>query len=457
MSTTLPSSEPESISVHLILLDNDGERMLVRDHSGTAPAFRTAPVFYPEVEEIVRAVSEVCGLDIAVLRCLEEGDSNEGKPRLYSVVCVSDDDAPNPGFSWVDLDQPKFDEDADEDLSDIARLEVERLSSTAPTHSPVPWDSPTRWHQRARDWIEVNLPQGVSGQTWRIAQIRSWSISSVWRLTSGDSQLYFKASPRYFASEAAITQDVANQFPEISPTLIAIEPDEGWMLMEDLGDLTLGSADSTELWRDTMKTIALVQQGYLNRMDTLGEMHLEKRTVRAIIQGLESWLEDPSRSSLRMYQTENQNALRRLGPSLESIDSMARWLEELGLPQTLEHGDLDSGNVFIRNDAPVLMDWSDACISHPFFTPLTPAQARRWPQIVDAYLSEWTGYASLETLRRGFRIAKPLAALESAFHYHRNIVPYLPYSYPDFRTLERYIPALLDMAADALEYMPGAE
>ena len=132
---------------------------------------------------------------------------------------------------------------------------------------------------------------------------------------------------------------------------------------------------------------------------------------------------------------------------------MVGKLQELGIPPTLEHGDLDATNVFIRNGSPVLMDWSDACISHPFFTPLTPAQARRYPELVDTYLREWMDYAPLESLREGFSVAKPLAALESAFHYHRNIVPYLPFPYPDFRTLERYIPALLNMAAEALEHV----
>ena len=455
MSTAL-SPGPESMAVHLLLLDGDGRRMLAREGSGTAPVFRTAPAFYPEVEEPVRKAREAYGLDIAVLRCLEEGDANRGRPRLYSALCVSDD-APSPGFAWTELDEPKFDQDGAESLAEMARLEVERLSSPAPARAPVPWDSPSEWHSEARGWVEANLPRSPGASEWRMAQIRSWSISSVWRLTRGGSRLYFKASPSYFASEVAVTRDVANHFPDASPALVAVEPERGWTLMEDLGDLTLAKADSADMWRETMRTIARVQRGYVERPESLEGMNLERRTTRAIIESLESWLKDPSRSALRTYQPENEKALGRLEPSLGAIDSMARGLDELGLPQTLEHGDLDSTNVFIRNGAPVLMDWSDACISHPFFTPLTPAQARRYPQFVAAYLREWAGHASPGGLRRGFEFAKPLAALESAFHYHRNIVPYLPFGYPDFRTLERYIPALLDMAAEALEYTTGME
>ncbi len=453
MSDAAPLPDPEAMVVYLLLLDRDGRRTLVREGSGLAPSLRTAPVFYPEVEELVGRAREEFGLEVAILRCLEEGDANEGRPRLYSAVRVSEDDRPRAGFGWAALDELKFGEDATERLIRMARMEVERLSSSTPPESPVPWDSPTPWHRRAREWVEANVPPTADGSAWRMAQIRSWSISSVWRLTSGGERLYFKASPRYFASEVAVTRDVASRFPEVSPGLVAVEPDEGWMIMEDLGDVTLSKTDSAELWRETMRTIARVQQGYAGRPAALEAMNLERRTLRDIVESLAYWLEDPSCSGLRMFQSENDAALARLRPSLDEVSAMARQLDGLGLPPTLEHGDLDATNVFIRDGAPVLMDWSDACVSHPFFTPLTPAQARRYPQFVEAYLREWAGHGSPDGLRRGFAVAKPLAALESAFHYHRNIVPYLPYPYPDFRTLERYIPALLDMAAEALGYM----
>ena len=451
MSTTPPSSSPEVISAYLLLLDPDGRRMIVSVPSGQIPVFKVTPAFYPEVEELVERVRSECGLDIAILRCLEEGSANEGKPRLYSALCLSDD-CLGPGFRWRDLDEPSFDKDARENLAVIARNEVERLLADSEPDSPVPWDSPTDWHRRTRSWIEGNLPQPRDGQSWRIAQIRSWSISSVSRISSGERRLYFKASPRYFDSEVAVTQDVSNRFPEASPEILAGSAEQGWLLMNDLGDVTLAKADRVELWHDAMKTIANVQHGYIDRTDELERMGVERRSVRAIVETLADWTQDPSRAGLRLFQSEAEGQLRRLEVNLERIEAMADNLEALGLPQTLEHGDLDSTNIFIRNGVPVLMDWSDACISHPFFTPLAPAQARRYPELVDTYLGEWPSYGSVDSLRTGFEIAKAMAALESAFHYHRNIVPYLPYPYPDFRTLEKYIPALLQMAADSIEH-----
>ncbi len=455
--STVQSATPGAIVVYALLLDYAGRRMLVRDRSGQLPDFCLAPVFYPEVEELVERVRQVCGLEVAILHCLEEGDANNGRPRLYSAVCVSEDDDPRPGFSWTGLDEPLFGGDAPENLERMARVELDRLSGGALSEPSTPWTWPASWHRSAREWTAANLPPPSDGHPWRMAQIRSWSISSVFRVTSGKRRLYFKASPSFFASEVAVTRDVADRFPGISPKLMAADTERGWMLMEDLGNLTLSKTDSAELWRETMRTIASVQHGYADRIDTMEQLGIERRTTGAIVDTLADWTQNSSLAALRIYHKENDAALRRLEPSLGNIANMARRLEELGLPQTLEHGDLDSTNIFIQHGVPILMDWSDACISHPFFTPLTPTQARRNPDIVEAYLREWTDYAPLESLRGGFEIAKPLSALESAFHYHRNIVPYLPYSYPDFRTLERYIPALLEMAADALGRMAGDE
>ena len=449
MSSALPS--PEAISAYLLLLDQEGRRMLVCEPSGHIPVFLVPPVFYPEVEELVERVRARCGLDIAILRCLAEGDANEGEPRLYSAVCTSDE-SPSPGFRWSDLDEPGFVKDVRQKLARAARLEVERLSSDSGPDSAVPWDSPTAWHRRARSWIEANLPQPEDGRPWRIAQIRSWSISSVSRISSGGRRLYFKASPRYFDTEVAVTLDVSNRFPEASPEILSAQSEQGWMLMNDLGDVTLAKADRVELWHDTMRTIAKVQHEYAGCTPELERMGVERRSVRAIVETLTDWTQDSSRAGLRLYQPEAEVQLRRLETILGDLVAMADSLDSIGLPHTLEHGDLDSTNIFIRKGIPVLMDWSDACISHPFFTPLTPAQARRNPEIVGTYLHEWSGYGSTESLRSGFEIAKLMAALESAFHYHRNIVPYLPYPYPDFRTLEKYIPALLQMAADSAEH-----
>ena len=46
---------------------------------------------------------------------------------------------------------------------------------------------------------------------------------------------------------------------------------------------------------------------------------------------------------------------------------MGRELAALPIPQTLVHGDLHLSNVSRQAGQYVLFDWTDACVSHPFF------------------------------------------------------------------------------------------
>jgi Phosphotransferase enzyme family len=43
-------------------------------------------------------------------------------------------------------------------------------------------------------------------------------------------------------------------------------------------------------------------------------------------------------------------------------------LSAYGIPETIQHDDLHDGQVFVRDGAELVMDWGDACVSHPFFT-----------------------------------------------------------------------------------------
>ena len=456
MSAQNPAPSRRRVVARVLIVDPSDGGILVRDDNACeVPALRVADRFYPEVEELVEAARRVWGVEIATLRCLSAGGGEDGSPRIYSAVLFGESRDPGVGFRWTRphewASKSAFLGSLPDEVSAMIRLELARLGADAPPSDPVPWDWPSGWHTDAKEWALANLPASEDTARWRIAQIRAWAISSVYRLTDGDRRLYFKASPNYFPAEVPVTRELTSAFPEVSPVLIASDAARGWMLMEDLGDVTLASANSEELWHDAVRAVARVQRFYAERVETLDAMGLERRTASAIVETLKEWIDDPALAALRLYQPQCEDALRRLVPLMGRVEETAARLDDLGLPPTLEHGDLDATNIFIRDGAPVLMDWSDACVSHPFFTPLTPAQARRKPRVVDAYLREWADFAPLDRLRAGFAAAKPLAALESAFHYHRNIVPYLPHPYPVFGTLERYIPELLNMAAEALE------
>ena len=77
----------------------------------------------------------------------------------------------------------------------------------------------------------------------RIDLIRHWSISTVHRITTRRGRHYFKQSPPFFPSEVPITVAIAAQFPDISPRVLSHDFRNRWLLLDDLGDLTMQTAD----------------------------------------------------------------------------------------------------------------------------------------------------------------------------------------------------------------------
>ena len=433
----------EYSEVVALIFDPAMERIAVRsDRRSEPPRFRAPRRFYPEVREVLDAMRRETGADCIILRCLDAGDDERGRPRVYSALADADElRAP---FIWASQ-------------SDIRLPEGVSLDEPPDGPRPQAWQRERGWRREVAGWVSDNLPDSVRRAGWSLSQIRSWAISAVFRVESGGARLYFKASPSYFGTEAALTARVAREFPDASPRVVAADGARGWLLMEDLGNDTLSTAPSARVWRDAMGALARVQLAYAGDAAALGElreMGIERRSPAAALETLRTWIANPAAAGVRVWRERLSESLRRLAPSLDRLDDMRRHLDALALPDTLDHGDLDSTNIFVQNARPILMDWSDAAISNPLFTAAMIAPVSRDPDLADAFLSHWTPFAALDDLRQAFAISKTLAAIDRAAHYSANIVPHLPPASAELRDLERYVPDLLDMAASALGRIP---
>jgi Ser/Thr protein kinase RdoA (MazF antagonist) len=50
------------------------------------------------------------------------------------------------------------------------------------------------------------------------------------------------------------------------------------------------------------------------------------------------------------------------------VAELCEQLATYGIAETVQHDDLHDGQVFVRDGRHLIMDWGDACVSHPFFT-----------------------------------------------------------------------------------------
>jgi aminoglycoside phosphotransferase (APT) family kinase protein len=111
---------------------------------------------------------------------------------------------------------------------------------------------------------------------------------------------------------------------------------------------------------------------------------------------------------------------------------MCGELAEYGVPPSLNHGDLHSGN--ITGQTLRFFDWTDACIAHPFLDLCTvisdvdevmPDERER---VLEAYLQQWIAYEPMDRLREMWRLAAPLGALHQAVSYQHILATLEPTS-----------------------------
>jgi aminoglycoside phosphotransferase (APT) family kinase protein len=59
---------------------------------------------------------------------------------------------------------------------------------------------------------------------------------------------------------------------------------------------------------------------------------------------------------------------QRFRDAVPRVRELAEELASYDVTETLQHDDLHDGQVFVRDDRQLILDWGDCVISHPFFT-----------------------------------------------------------------------------------------
>ena len=197
--------------------------------------------------------------------------------------------------------------------------------------------------------------------------------------------VWFKANIPELAFEVAILETLAARRPESSPRLLDADRSRGWMLLEDAGHQL--NESSLERWAAAVRGYAELQLAVAADADALVEAGVPDRRGRALLDVFALVLDDDR--SIRGLDHSEVAALRALMPRLE--DAVAA-VDELELPNSVQHDDLHPWNVFLRDGDYVVIDWGDACIAQPLLSlsvPLSHAE-RDAAYIRDAYLAPWT-------------------------------------------------------------------
>lgn len=219
------------------------------------------------------------------------------------------------------------------------------------------WQDPA-WLAAAHAWIEAELERLGIRHSGIIEQPHVYPWSTVLRVPTDAGVVWFKANADAYRHEAALVELLARRSPESVPPLLARQPDLGWLLTADAGTplrALVAEESSLDRWFQVLPQYARVQLALEGDVDALLELGVPDRRLVTLPAAYERLMDEID------AEERFRDATARVA---ELCDEVAAY----GIRETLQHDDLHDGQVFVRDDRHLLMDWGDACISHPFFT-----------------------------------------------------------------------------------------
>ena len=219
------------------------------------------------------------------------------------------------------------------------------------------WTDP-HWLAEAHEWIESALAKAGLRRTGAIEQphVRWWSTLLRVPTTGGD--LWFKANTESLRYEAGLVTLLAARRPECVPPLLASDLERGWMLMADAGTTLRGLQEEERdlsRWLEVLPLYAGVQldlAGDVDELLALGVPDLRLATL-------------PERYERFVAEVEVEQRFRDAVPL---VAELSEQLAAYRIPETIQHDDFHDAQVFVRDGRYLLLDWGDACVSHPFCT-----------------------------------------------------------------------------------------
>ena len=366
------------------------------DYGGALPVVRTRDHHPADVEPTRRAIRDTLGIDAFVLGWREVTVRGGVARRLLEV----------------------------EPLGDLR--EDQRWISPSELVDGREWTQPG-WFDRVREWLEHQARRG-GWNIQAVEQIRTWEFSCVLRVQTDQGELYFKALPTTYAAEVRLVEQLTAWDPKHLPEVVGADESARWLLLRACAGQCLEAGAPLAVWRRAARAYAELQVGATERVVSLRALGCPDRSPSTLREAIGRLCADEA-----AFLVGEEHGLTFA--ELESLRAAQPWLEaaceELSasnLPLTIEHGDLWASNVYVGDGESQFIDWTDACISHPFLSLGPLLRSAGWDphlqddratvgEIADAYLGPWAVYAGPAQLRRELELAKPLAALHIAVTY----------------------------------------
>lgn len=203
-------------------------------------------------------------------------------------------------------------------------------------------------------WADEALTAAGRPRNGQAVQVKTWNLSSVWRLPTADGPVWLKVVPPFFAHEGAMLQRMRSADV---PPLIATEGHR--LLLEDVPGADHWGAELPVLERVVSMLVPL-QAEWASRVGELEEIGAPDWRVSAFVPAAERLV-----GVVDGLTDDERVALHRM---VDDLPGLFAAVGECGVPDSFVHGDFHPGNTR-GSDAPdgrsVILDWGDCGIGNP--------------------------------------------------------------------------------------------
>ena len=185
-------------------------------------------------------------------------------------------------------------------------------------------------------------------------------------------------------------------------------------------------------WQRLLPRYAQLQMELANHLDELRALGVPDRSMSRLPALYQSLLMEEETLLLGLPGGLAIDDHARLLKRIPRVAMLCEQLEAAPFPDSIHHGDLHDGNIFLTEHGYNFFDWGDASISHPFFSLRTAAVSLEyslgWEEdslafnpLRDIYLEAWSHLGSNVELLEGSRLAKCLSPICSVLSWYRSV------------------------------------
>ena len=264
----------------------------------------------------------------------------------------------------------------------------------------------------------------VAGPVERLGT-RAWSRQ--FRVLTSAGYVYFKSSPPAFGHEAALTRALCAWFPGDVPEVLAIDAERNWMLTADFGadQRSMPPERILRACAEMIPAFTRIQVNAARRAGELLDLGCPDHRL-AVLPGLFDDLVsgggdlDPLTGDPHGLTPRERERLRLLARPFRET---CRRLAAFDVPETVVHADIWRGNFVITENGPLVFDWAESVVAHPFYSlevirkdvrMLSPGDHASLARITDSYLDAWADRGTRDRLAEAVRLAAAPALVSRA-------------------------------------------